>query len=204
MTKQNKLKTLDAIMLSTGTDKNSEGHGYAAIYDELFTSWRAKPLTFLELGVWEGASLRAWAEYFTHPSARIMGADNDLARLLPVDDERITAMPAQLDNQAALTILVAAIATPIDIVIDDASHGAFQQHISWNYLWPRVVPGGLYVIEDLHTYFWPHSNPPTAKDWLHGLADSALGMGAQPKENTHEVESITFRASMVILKKRRV
>lgn len=202
MAKQKMLRALDQIMLDTGTDKNSAGHGYACIYDELFTPWRTKPLTFLELGVWEGASLRAWAEYFTSDAARIIGVDNDLGRYDAMEDDRVTAMSVQLDSQAGLTVLVNTIATPIDIVVDDASHGAFQQHISWNNLWPRVVPGGLYVIEDLHTYFWKHSNPPTAKDWLHGLADSALGMGAEPRDNAHEVEAITFRASMAILKKR--
>ena len=203
MAKQKTLRTLDQIMLGTGTDKASTGHGYSKIYDELFTPWRLRPLTFLELGVWEGASLRAWAEYFTSDAARIIGVDNDLGRYNAMEDERVTAMPVQLDSQAGLDVLVAAIATPIDIVVDDASHGAFQQHISWNNLWPRVVPGGLYVIEDLHTYFWKHSNPATAKDWLHGLADSALGMGAEPRDNAHEVEAITFRASMCIMQKRR-
>lgn len=197
-----KLQTLDEIMLATGTDKNSLGHGYSYIYDNLFGPWRTKPLTFLELGVWEGASLRAWSQYFTHPKARIFGADNDLVRLAPVDDERITALPARLEMPESVSALATAIATPIDLIVDDASHGAFQQHVCWNMLWSRLVPGGLYVIEDLHTYFWPHSNPPISKDWLHGFADAALGLGTEPKDNHGEIESITFRASMVILRKR--
>lgn len=41
-----------------------------------------------------------------------------------------------------------------NIVIDDGSHIAEHGRISFDFLFPRMPPGGLYVIEDLHTSYW--------------------------------------------------
>lgn len=199
-----KLPTLDEIMLATGTDKNSDGHGYAAIYDELFTPLRSINLRFVELGVWEGASLRAWAKYFTHPEAQIIGVDNDLARLAPLADKRITALSCQLDNIRELNVLAAALAGPLDVVVDDASHLVIQQMACFDVLWPRVKPGGYYVIEDLHTYFWQHSNPIGSSGWLHHRVDRALGLGAEPKQNDSEIARMLIYPSMVVFQKVRI
>jgi predicted O-methyltransferase YrrM len=49
----------------------------------------------------------------------------------------------------------------IDVVIDDASHLMHETRCSFNFLFPRLRPGGSYIIED---WSWPHretvpSNP---------------------------------------------
>ena len=43
---------------------------------------------------------------------------------------------------------------PWDIIIDDGSHVPYHQVFSFFCLWKAVVPGGLYVIEDLETNYW--------------------------------------------------
>ena len=43
----------------------------------------------------------------------------------------------------------------IDIVIDDGGHQMEQQITSFEVLFPQLAEGGVYVIEDLHTSFWP-------------------------------------------------
>lgn len=197
------MQTLDDIMLATGTDKNSEGHGYSRIYAELFEPWRGLPVCMVELGVWEGASLRAWGEYFTHPAARIIGVDNDLGRLAPLDDERVMAIPCDLSDAGQVSHLASRIGTGIDLVIDDASHMADQQRRAFAGLWPAVTPGGLYVVEDLHTLFWARANPPGSVAWLHEWTERVLGMGLEPHDNSCEVDRLTFYNSMAVFRKRR-
>ncbi len=59
------------------------------------------------------------------------------------------------DDQAALgEILARETEGPLDLVIDDASHFYDQTRASFEILFPRLRPGGLYVIED---WQWAHS-----------------------------------------------
>jgi hypothetical protein len=43
---------------------------------------------------------------------------------------------------------------PLDIVIDDASHLYAESRRSFELLFPRMRPGGLYVIEDWAWFHW--------------------------------------------------
>jgi len=42
--------------------------------------------------------------------------------------------------------------------LDDGSHDIIHQQISFEFLLPRLVSGGIYILEDLHTStsVWPH------------------------------------------------
>ena len=42
-----------------------------------------------------------------------------------------------------------------DIVIDDGSHVGEHIHASFAYFWPLLPSGGLYVVEDLSTSYYP-------------------------------------------------
>lgn len=49
----------------------------------------------------------------------------------------------------------------VDLVIDDASHRLAETRTSFNTLFPRVRPGGSFIIED---WGWPHTPFPFAYD----------------------------------------
>ena len=42
----------------------------------------------------------------------------------------------------------------VDIVLDDGSHVASHQRISFDVLFKLLSEGGLYMVEDLHTSYW--------------------------------------------------
>ncbi len=44
-------------------------------------------------------------------------------------------------------------------MIDDGGHRVREQQISFNFLFDHVKPGGIYIIEDLHTSFDEKYNP---------------------------------------------
>jgi hypothetical protein len=50
--------TLDVIGLKHGTDKASSGHNYLEFYESFFAPLRENQLTVLEIGVYQGASLK--------------------------------------------------------------------------------------------------------------------------------------------------
>ncbi len=71
-------------------------------------------------------------------------------REMYVGDQSKPADLAQVDS-----------AGPYDVIIDDGGHSMLMQITSLEQLMPRVVPGGIYVLEDLETSFatpgsWPN------------------------------------------------
>lgn len=59
------------------TDK--PGNGYTKVYYEIMKDFRDLPVNFFEIGIFFGASMRMWHDFF--PNGRIFGIDN--GRLLP-------------------------------------------------------------------------------------------------------------------------
>jgi hypothetical protein len=42
----------------------------------------------------------------------------------------------------------------LDIIVDDGGHTMIQQNTTFNFLFPRLKPGGVYLCEDTHTSYW--------------------------------------------------
>ena len=152
----NELDPLTRIALRHGTDKWG-AHFYTPVYHRLFAHRRDKPVRLLEIGIggYEfarlgGASLAMWADYF--PNGRILGVDV-FAKTLDLGP-RVSVRQGSQDDAAFLTRMSAEHG-PFDIVIDDGSHVPAHVAASCHVLFPLLADGGLYVIEDVQTTFWP-------------------------------------------------
>ena len=86
-----------------------------------------------------------WLDYF--PAANIVGFD--ITDFSAIRHERFRFVQGDATNPADMQRLAAS-AESFDIVIDDGSHASPHQQMAFKYLYPRVAPGGLYIIEDLH------------------------------------------------------
>ena len=64
---------LDELGIKFGTDKSSKRHNYLHFYEKHLSRVRGSVSTVMEIGVFNGASLSMWAEYF--PQANIIGCD---------------------------------------------------------------------------------------------------------------------------------
>lgn len=99
----------------------------------------------------QGGSLQLWRA-FLGDQCRIVGID-----LMP-DAERLAGPDAEIiigdqGDPALLRRLIDRVG-PIDILIDDGSHQAAHQLLSFRTLFPALRDGGVYVCEDLHTSYW--------------------------------------------------
>lgn len=169
-------------MLATiyGSDKWGD-HWYAQHYERHFSTMRKKRIVLLELGIGGfddsqggGASLRMWEKYF--PSGRINGVDIYDKRAH--DTPRIRTYVGDQSDESFLRELVAEIGTP-DIIIDDGSH--LNNHVlrSFEILFPLLAENGIYVVEDVHTSYWPDfggsstelNSPKTSMGMLKALSD---------------------------------
>jgi hypothetical protein len=142
-------ETLDAIGLKHGTDKASSHHNYLAYYEPFMAPLRDSPLTVLEIGVYQGASLKTWSEYF--PRAKIVGVDIN-PNCKQFESERIAIELADQSNLEHLAQLVARHG-PFDLIVEDGSHMWEHQITSLRALFPFLRSGGYYIAEDLQTNF---------------------------------------------------
>jgi hypothetical protein len=129
-------------------------HGYTRHYHRCFRALRFESVTILEIGLARKRdrgnrrvvcpSLQLWAEYF--PRATILGFDLDDFSMVQLPRTRIF----QGDQGKPEDLLKVVQDYPrLNIVVDDGSHASFHQQVSLRTLWPHVVGGGVYAIEDL-------------------------------------------------------
>jgi hypothetical protein len=147
---------LTRLAIVHGTDKFGP-HFYTPHYHALLSQFRALPVRLLEIGVGGygyssqgGRSLAMWADYLPH--ARIVGIDVEPKSLRL--DPRITILQGSQDDPAFL-IKVCNEHGPFHVVIDDGSHIPRHMIASFEVLFPRMLDGGLYFLEDTQTAFMP-------------------------------------------------
>ncbi len=143
--------TLHELGVKYKADKAADSHEYTKVYPMYLEKFRDKPLTFIELGTYYGASCKMWDEYFTHPEARLVGYDHLESRLgeyMPQNDRWNMILGDQWDYEDVQKI--ASTRGPWDVVIDDCAHAASPQQFSFEAFWPHLNSGGVYIIEDIN------------------------------------------------------
>lgn len=123
-----------------GGDKGTM-HNYIENYEKLFKPLRNREITFLEIGVDQGHSLKMWREYF--PNARIIGIDIKN----PTMD--VSGCEFYICDQSSKEHIDKILGIPFDVIIDDGSHVLQHQMLSHLYLFPKLKKGGMYIIEDI-------------------------------------------------------
>jgi predicted O-methyltransferase YrrM len=118
-------------------------------YQHLFTTER--PRSIVELGIYGGGSVALFslisgAEQITALDLR--NGCPDLERFLSEHQPPTTVHTHYGVDQADTQVLAEIVDGPLDLIIDDASHLYEPTKASFNYLYPLLRPGGLYIIED--------------------------------------------------------
>lgn len=117
---------------------------------------RLQPRRVVELGIFEGGSTAFLHELL--PLEAMLAVDitptlpEALARHLDRSDDpevvRCHLGVDQADRTTIADLVLQEVGTPLDLVIDDASHQLRPTVASFEVLFPLVRPGGVYVIED--------------------------------------------------------
>jgi Methyltransferase domain len=149
---------------------------YLDVYDRYLAKYRDQSMFFLEIGVMDGGSLDMWRTYFG-TAATIVGVDINPECASRVEPPNFVRIGSQ-DDPAFLQSIVSEFGSP-DIILDDGSHIGRHQRKSFEILLPLLKEGGLYIIEDVHTSYWP--------DWEGGYRrkGSAIELTKQMIDDMH-------------------
>lgn len=195
---------LDALARRHGTDKHTSHHRFTPIYEELLRGSREWPLKLLEIGIYKGSSLRMWKDYL--PAAQIVGVDIDPA-VTKHEDERVKVYIGDQTNRRFLEG-IASSEGPFDFVIDDGGHRAVQQKTSLEVLWPHVKPGGVYVIEDIHTSYYREEGfdmgwrePDTTVEFLKYVIDDIHVRYHEQPVTLPDLEFIKFYPEICVMRR---
>jgi len=134
----------------------------AGAYERFFSLLVNKRISLLELGVWEGASLRFWRDYFEN--ATIVGLDRNPPFQINDPQGMIHVYQGyQQDTNLLDRIVYEQAPDGFDVIIDDCAHiGMFARISFWHLFQNHLKPGGLYCIEDWGTGYFPWRKCPDA------------------------------------------
>lgn len=169
------MNTLTQIGCRYGTDK-ADYHGFTEFYQQYIEKFEAPRI--LEIGIWHGASLRMWDEFFKE-KARIVGLDIADKSYLFTDHARISTIQADATDPQATELCQALVSGLLfDIIIDDGGHTMAQQQTTLIRFWPLLAPGGVFIMEDLHSSLRPEqynlTNSVTTLEVIKGLERGRL------------------------------
>jgi hypothetical protein len=113
-------------------------------------------MRILEIGVLNGAGLRLWRSYFSHPDTVVVGIDilPGCAQFESIGEGIHVRIGSQADPK--FLHLVVKEFGPFDLIIDDGSHRSSHMIASFNSLFADGLnDSGIYFVEDLHANYWP-------------------------------------------------
>jgi predicted O-methyltransferase YrrM len=130
-------------------------HPYSVPYSLFFEPLKHKPIKFAEIGVFRGASVCAWRQFFSNPNARIFGYDRDVPNLefiasLGLPNVLLGVMDASKSESIRENLQQATQDGELfDVILDDASHDPADQCEVIKTALPFLKQGGLLIIEDI-------------------------------------------------------
>ncbi|WP_425093841.1 hypothetical protein [Tropicimonas sp. S265A] len=150
------LDPLSRFALRHGTDKFGL-HDYTPNYHALLKDERMAPLRVLEIGIGGftdpnsgGESLAMWRDYL--PNASILGIDIE-PKTRDFGPRVTLAQGSQVDTVFLQRMIDEH--GPFDLIIDDGSHQNAHVVESFEFLFPGLAAGGVYIVEDVQTAFFP-------------------------------------------------
>ena len=141
------------LMLQYGKINNTDKvthHEYHKYYDYILKQFYNSHGSIVEIGIGTGVSLPMWISLFKN--AHIYGVDIESE---DKTNERYTIFKADQSNIDDLNILKSSLIDKnVFFINDDGSHIPEHQLLSFNVLFPILVEGGIYIIEDIETSYW--------------------------------------------------
>ncbi|MBA3238226.1 MAG: class I SAM-dependent methyltransferase [Parachlamydiaceae bacterium] len=200
---------LDTIARVAETDKSSLHHNYTKIYTRYFDSIKENHLKFLEIGIFQGGSVKMWESYFPNADLHFMDINPSL-----IQYHSLRSRYHYLDqsNPHELRQFIISTGGEFDIIIDDGGHLMNQQITSFLLLFPTLKSGGIYIIEDLHTSYWTHfggggtfslpkSSPGSTIEFLKQAIDDVNFVGARTGCASFDKASLEVQAKLNMFQK---
>jgi len=207
------------LMLQFGELSNTDKvthHEYHKYYEPVLKPYYNSRGSIIEIGLGTGVSLPMWKNLFKY--AHIYGIDNEYENN---NIDQCTIYKGDQSNEEDLNRLKYLLSDKnVFFINDDGSHIPEHQLLTFNTLFPILVEGGIYIIEDIETSYWTRGecyNYKTQYGYKHPnsiieiFKDATDIMNREfivdktnfPNKILHSeyIESVTFARNCIIIKK---
>lgn len=212
---EKEISLLSRLAIKYETDKWNH-HWYTEHYFFHLQHLRHETFNMLEIGVggYEypdrgGQSLRMWKDFFHYAQVHAIDIYDKSALQ---EDRIIIHKGSQTDRQFLSEVYNRMNGdNKLMLIVDDGSHDNAHIITSFMELWPKLADGGIYIIEDTETSYWPdYGGSPNLlrpyttvnffKDFIHGQMHGCIPDYPVTDFN-HTIEGISFYKGCIILKK---
>ena len=138
---------------------------YLRVYEDLASGF--SPRSILELGIFQGGSYVFLDKLFK--PRRMCAVDirpqpvEPLLHYVSRNENRFVHFgTSQQDGEVLKQIVLGELTDELDLIVDDASHTYEETKTSFEFLFPLLRPGGIYVIEDWSWAHHPNYQSPNA------------------------------------------
>ena len=174
---------------------------YFHAYEGLLSTYVGKPITFVEVGVYNGGSLFMWREFFGK-QARTIGIDfNPKAKRW--EDDGFEIWTGNQADPAFWREFLSAVGD-IDVCLDDGGHSNLQQIQTVVSVTPHIKDGGLMIVEDTHASYMTQFGNPSRHSFMNfafDVVDSINSRFPAVDSSTNSlnqyVSSVSFHESIV-------
>jgi len=187
------IKTFNELFKEHTGDNILKWSNYGNIYDKHFAKFRDQPINILEIGVLRGGSMRMWEKYF--PKANIFGIDID-EECLQYQSDRTKIFIGDQSDVSFLRNVKAKIPR-IDILIDDGSHRAKDQKITFDEMYYHVRKPGVYLIEDIELNYWPSKDKDKPDNFMTYMKSKIDELNVRRTMSRKVSESYPFKDTQV-------
>jgi 23S rRNA U2552 (ribose-2'-O)-methylase RlmE/FtsJ len=186
---------------------------YFDVYEKHLNKFKGKDITFIEVGVQNGGSIDMWSKYFG-PNSKIYGIDIDPnCANLKYDNPNINIIIGDQSSASFWDNILPEIGN-VDIFVDDGGHYMNQQITTFEKVFPKINPGGVFICEDCHTSYWasssggyknPYSFIEYSKDYIDIVNYEWLESGKDTIRMKYrvanDISGVSFYDSMVVFEK---
>jgi len=184
---------------------------YFDVYHKHFNRFRGQSITMIEIGIFNGGSLRMWKDYFG-PHSTIVGVDIN-AGCKKYEEPGIQILIGDQADPEFLRDLSKKFPKAA-VVVDDGGHRMEQQINTLEELYITMQDDGVYLCEDTHTSYMPvfgggYLKPNTFIEHSKKLIDKLNAFHAKEDAGfssdyfTYSTESIHFYDSILVIERNR-
>ena len=185
-------KNLSYKAFSKSKFKSIKHSTYFEVYDELFSKYRNKKITFVEIGILGGGSLFMWRNFFG-PKARIIGID------LNPSAKKWTKYGFEvfIGDQSDVNFwkIFKKKVGEIDIILDDGGHRYIDQITSIECILSNIKQDGIIVVEDTHTSYMDGFG-----DKKYSLINYIKHKIDKINHKSHKLKSVNFKENIWSIK----